>query len=586
MFNKRRRMAGQALAALPEENITSQLSSALDRLRQVTPPVDGLGEYTDVRFPVPGESNSVAWAYAPSDARIAFGPDGYREYDGEFQVGNAAELKRIEDSGVNQILEIAWDSPELEQRPNIPSAPTRTSLSDTENTPAAIAKRYALQDKRTALQARSSWPEFLEAIPDNVLLHNRPVGGMSGDYGRADLYMREGFGPVGENGNQYAIKRNGQLEPVAPMGTHQAYAEHMRNRMALSGEEELASTISNELQRRKTNRESLMSPAELERERQDREWEMNRGDTDYDDYDDGSDDDYDAYDRSGMDPELRRLNAERDFERIGRVNSQNQLRETWRELEDSHVMNTIYAQGIRNRQAEVARNLSAAQDNLNFVNERFPRPVPMPITSSPFDADAGYRRPNSDIREEQFYDSPQQLAETVRAGASYHMAEGSPENLRGFAKQRFARPRMREDGVLEMRENYGPKDVQALRDLQVQQALNPQTEGSGPAAYGISTPLDMVSSDVPVQWVTQGGQPRGPAAPITGAGGSERGMVMRRNNWEDDGGLHQGNTIYNYNMHNRLQTFVDESGADPTILFPGQAEHLTLPRHRDEFIPF
>ncbi len=30
-------MAGQALAALPEENITQQLSAALERLRQVTP---------------------------------------------------------------------------------------------------------------------------------------------------------------------------------------------------------------------------------------------------------------------------------------------------------------------------------------------------------------------------------------------------------------------------------------------------------------------------------------------------------------------------------------------------------------------
>lgn len=579
-------MAGQALAALPEENITEQLSSALQRLKQTTTNVEGLGDYTDQRYPVPGESNSVAWAQAPTDISVAFGPDGYREYQGDFTVGNAAELKKIEDAGITDVLEIAWHSPELEDRPDIPAAPTRISLTDTENTPKRVAERRALQDKRTALRARSAWSDYLATLPDNVMLHNRPVGGLSGDYARADLYMREGFGPVGENGAQYAIKRNGQLEPVAPMGTHQAYAEHLTQRLGNTGESELSANITNELQRRKQNRESLIPPAELERERQEREWEMNRGDADdFDDYDDGSYDDYDPNDTSGYEPEFRRFNAERDYERIDRVNTQDRLRDTWSELEDSHTMNTIYAQGIRNRQVELARELSAAQDNLNFVNQRFPRPVPMPITSSPYDPDAGYRSPNRDDREQQFYASPQELADTVRHGAAYHMAENSPENLRGYVKQRFARPRMREDGVLEMRENYGPEDVQMLRDLQVQQALNPKIEGSGPNAYGISTPLDMVSSDVPVQWIAQDGTPRGPAAPITGTAGTERGMAMRRNNWEDDKGFHQGNAIWGYNLDNRLQTFIDESGASPQILFPGQ-ERIAQPWDWNDAIPF
>jgi hypothetical protein len=232
-------------------------------------------------------------------------------------------------------------------------------------------------------------------------------------------------------------------------------------------------------------------------------------------------------------------------------------------------MNTIYAQGIRNRQVELAQELSGAVDNLNFFNREMPRPVPMPITSSPFNPD-GQRR-NRFPAPREFYNNVEDLAEDVRAGNTYNMAEGNPANLRGFAKQRFIRPEMRADGVLQINENYGPKDVQMLRDLQVQQALNPKVEGSGPAAYGISTPLDLVSSDVPVQWVTQDGRSRGPAAPITGAGGTERTTSMRSPNWtDDDNVLHRGGTIFGYNQDNRLQQFARGAGVSADVLFPGR----------------
>ena len=593
MLNRQRRMAGQALAALPEENITQQLSAALERLRQVTPGAidnDDFG-YVNVRdYPVRGETS------------VAFGPDGFNDYDGRFQVGNAAELKRIEEAGINDILEIAWHSPEIEVRPRIPQAPTRSSLSDTENTPAGLAKRYQLQDKRTALEARSSWADYFAGLPDNVLLHNRPVGGMSGDYARADLYMREGFGPVGENGAQYAIKRNGQLEPVAPMGTHQEYAEHLRNRMALTGEEKVSASISSELQRRKDKRETLLSPEQLEDERREQEYRArqqadNNYEPDYDDYDDGGYgggyDDYEDDPRS----EYAQLSAISDYDRLvdsatspnprSRRSDEQQmrsLRNAAEELGASGVATPERIQGIREMQTDVMSNLMQARDNLNFVNERFDRPVPMPITSSPYQE---YPRRNTDwdSRRSDFYSDVSELATDIQAGNDYNLAKGSPENLRGFAKQRFIRPNMRPDGVLEIRENYGPNEVQMLRDLQVQQAMNPKMDDSGSAAYGISSPLDMVSSDVPVQWVTQDGRSLGTAAPITGAAGSERGMVMRRNNWEQDGELHRGNTIDDWRTQNRLQQFVDESGGRADVLFPGYPD-LADPWNSDRSIPF
>ena len=564
MISRQRRMAGQALAALPEENISGQLASALEQLKKVTPGsvVNDDDGYTAVRnFPVRGESNAVQWASAPTDADVAFGPNGYDGYDGSFQVGNQAELKRIQDAGINDILEIAWYSPELVSRPGVPDAPTRNSLSDPGTD--EIRQRLALQDKRTALEARSSWPEYLAGLPDNVLLHNRPAGADRNDFARADLYMREGFGPVGENGAQYAIKRNGQLEAVAPMGTALEYAEHLKQRLGNTGQTEIATGITNELQRRREKRDTLISEDQLEYE--------TRPDSVYeDDYDDNDYSDYDSYDND-LDPESRRDNAERDYERIGRYGSQNQVRSLWNELEDSHTMNTVYAQGLRNRQVEIAQELSSANDNLNFANQHFPRPVPMPITSSPFVAPEDRVRSRGG-RQPDFFNNAEELAEAVRSGSEYHMAEGSPENLRGYVKQRFARPQMRADGVLEMHENYGPEDVQMLRDLQVQQAMNPIIEGTGPGAGGISTPLDMLSSDVPVQWIAQDGTPRGPAAPITGAGGTERSMAMRRNNWEDSNGqLQRGHTIFGYNSDSALQKFVDASNGDPKVMFPGQS---------------
>ncbi len=131
---------------------------------------------------------------------------------------------------------------------------------------------------------------------------------------------------------------------------------------------------------------------------------------------------------------------------------------------------------------------------------------------------------------------------------------------------------MRPDGVLEMRENYVPNEVQMLRDLQVQQALNPKIDNGGTGSHGIGTPLDVLSSNVPVEWVTQDGRSRGPAAPITGAAGSERSMAMRRDNWEDGQGLHRGNAISDYVERSRLQNFIDESGGNPAVLFPSQTE--------------
>ena len=570
MRNKQRRMAGQALAALPEENISQQLTAALERLRQVTPGHvnnDDYGYVNNRIYPVPGESNSVNWASAPTDADVAFGPDGFSGYDGRFQVGNASELKRIEDAGINDIIEIAWDSPGIEARPAVPAVPTRTSLADT-RTPQNIRKAQQLQDKRTALTARSSWPDYLSTLPDNVLLHNRPAGFDLGDYSRADLYMREGFGPVGENGAQYAIKRNGQLLPVAPMGTNKAYAEHMLERLDNSGASDISADISSELQRRETNRNSLISPEQLEEERLEREYRERGGRAEYIDdypYDDG---DYDSYDDGEYEnPETARFFAQRSFNNLSNVNTLSRVRDVGNQLEDAGILNGLHVMEMRMRQEEIARGLSQAADNLNFVNSRVPRPLPTPITSSPYNPNPEYRRDR--LGEKSVYNNVDELAAVIRDGGAYHLAESTPENLRGYVKQRFVQPTMRPDGVLEMRENYGPTEVQMLRDLQVQQALNPAVEGSGPAAYGISPALDMVSSDVPVQWITQGGQSRGPARPITGAGGTERTMNLRARNFEQDGVLRQGNTVWGYNKNNVLQRFVDEAGGDPKVLFPG-----------------
>lgn len=77
-----------------------------------------------------------------------------------------------------------------------------------------------------ALEAKKIWKsEVLPTIADGTLLVNTPLGGPNGI--RDKLYRKGGFGRVQvyEEGNQYAIVRNGELIPLEFGKPHRLYFE-------------------------------------------------------------------------------------------------------------------------------------------------------------------------------------------------------------------------------------------------------------------------------------------------------------------------------------------------------------------------
>lgn len=67
--------------------------------------------------------------------------------------------------------------------------------------------------KRVALSAARMWKkDIFPRIPDGTIISNSPFGNSLGS--RAKAYMRQGFGVVGGDGEQFAIKIDGKLEPL------------------------------------------------------------------------------------------------------------------------------------------------------------------------------------------------------------------------------------------------------------------------------------------------------------------------------------------------------------------------------------
>jgi len=81
--------------------------------------------------------------------------------------------------------------------------------------------------------------KMIPQLQENSVVYNSPVGAMEGDYERADLYMRKGFGPVQVDGGQYGIVRNGRIEPLSPLKPLEGYALHRAERSYRGGDPEL-----------------------------------------------------------------------------------------------------------------------------------------------------------------------------------------------------------------------------------------------------------------------------------------------------------------------------------------------------------
>ena len=97
------------------------------------------------------------------------------------------------------------------------------------------------------------WDEVLQKLPDGTVVMNEPLGAVKGDYARADVYSRTGFGVMQQDGMQYGIIDHGEINPFNPFIADKGHLKHMADRAHASGMNDLEVSINEALARRDSN---------------------------------------------------------------------------------------------------------------------------------------------------------------------------------------------------------------------------------------------------------------------------------------------------------------------------------------------
>ena len=210
-----RRFAGYRLAGLPLENVSGKVKEAADVLKN---------NYT--QMPTYEESIDIPG----TEARVVMNawPNGGINLRTDSNIaGNPGEVQKIIDAKPPGVLTLGWG---LE------------------------GDRFGLNDKQRFKAARIAQKEFKRIfadIPNGTIVQNAPIGGMSGNYTRADAYMSQGMGPLQHDGQQYAIMNNGEMTPVSPFTPLEGHAEHLSRRSSAGGQVDIANLIQDELASRR-----------------------------------------------------------------------------------------------------------------------------------------------------------------------------------------------------------------------------------------------------------------------------------------------------------------------------------------------
>ena len=214
-----RRYAGYKLAGLPLENITRKVKEAAAVLQENATP---LPKYTEIRT-IPGTASKVYMEAVPAS--------GYLNTDSVIE-GNPNEIQKIINAKPPGVLTLAWD----------------------------VEGDGNLSDKQRFAAARIAQKEFktiFNDVPNGTIVQNSPIGGLEGDYTRADAYMTQGMGPLQRDGQQYAIINNGVMEPVSPFTPLQEHAEHLAKRSKTGGQLDISNAIEEELAYRRDTETKL-----------------------------------------------------------------------------------------------------------------------------------------------------------------------------------------------------------------------------------------------------------------------------------------------------------------------------------------
>jgi Protein of unknown function (DUF935) len=78
-------------------------------------------------------------------------------------------------------------------------------------------------NNRVGLHVLRKGKEWIKGLPDGLIVHNQPITSDGAGDGRIDVYKRFGFGPIDENGSQFAVVKGGKLVPLQSEGEAEQY---------------------------------------------------------------------------------------------------------------------------------------------------------------------------------------------------------------------------------------------------------------------------------------------------------------------------------------------------------------------------
>lgn len=243
MSIKNRRFAGARLLAEPFENVTDllqKLKSNNSANNESPNTEDASRNFFEDSFKINGRNVRLT----ASGGSGGYGMDGVELTDGKEYLGNRQTYEMLSEGKPRNVYTMAWDVDG-----SYGSDPGRPSNEADRRERLLIAR-----------EVQRRYRDMVKKMPEGSVVTNSPVGASSGDFGRADLYMASGFGPVQSNMNQYGIIKGGKIEPLSPMLPDERHAKHLAKRTRMAGDVGLSDKMLKQLSGNESLAERVYSP--------------------------------------------------------------------------------------------------------------------------------------------------------------------------------------------------------------------------------------------------------------------------------------------------------------------------------------
>ena len=492
MSLRARRFAGARLAAQPLQSIPEELQAALQNLREtnlhlVNKPVgDDFPDYISRRRKVKNSTKEVRVLADPRPIELAsLIPDDLSKTP-----ANIDALQQLVAHPPRAIYDLSWD------------------VDGNYSAESGLGRRESM---RIAREAEKGWQEVIPLLEEGAIVKNTPVGAAQGDYERADLYMRYGFGPVQENGLQFGQVLEGKIVPISPTIPSPDYVKHLADRAKGGGETELFGQLNDNalaLQNLTGNVEAMTTKRQVSGAQ--------------DGYDDDGDYDYDV-DYQDYEPTIDDFNTREENVRQvqqealriggglnnGGINAPIDLRRLAKSQADPNfLVNEVEAPTPSNieqlRQAQIQLNQNVPRNTPSAVLDEVgpSRPLPQMIppgeTTAPPREGVGIRDvgwlPSNGMRQLSPDNRRRLLASRMRSeanGVNPRDPASLAINARDIAKRNMVDMNRREDGGIGrvLQEQYNTQDIENLRRVQVAHARTVDSDRFGQQPNFLESPI-------------------------------------------------------------------------------------------------